>query len=86
MRVLPALFAVASIGISVKLILIPLGILAFLVFLLILGAFGLFSALAIISAFGWVFGHLTGRSRRPRGDEARRSTALAASRGLFLRR
>jgi hypothetical protein len=51
----------------VKLILIPLGILAFLVFLLLLGGFGLLCALAIISAFTWLFRFLTG----PRGGRAR---------------
>jgi hypothetical protein len=69
----PALIAVASIGISLKLILLPLGILAFLVFLLILGAFGLFSALAIISAFTWLFRLLTG-TRKGRSREPARAT------------
>jgi hypothetical protein len=70
--VLPALLAVASVGLSLKLIFIPLGILAFLLFLLALGGFGLVSALAIISAITWLFRLLTG-SRRRQAREADRS-------------
>jgi hypothetical protein len=83
--VLHLLVVVASLGISLKLILIPLGILAFLAFLLLLGAFGLFCALAIIGGIGWVFGRLTGRPRERRAAAGGRPIA-AAGRRLLLRK
>jgi hypothetical protein len=82
--VLEALLVAVSVGFSVKLILIPLGILAFLLFLLLLGAFGLGCALAVIGTLGWIVGRLTGR----RGRRAARATdpIAATGRRLFLRR
>jgi hypothetical protein len=53
-----------------KLILLPLGILAFLIFLLILGAIGLGVSLMVIAVVSWTFRVLSGRHRprlrRPR--------------------
>lgn len=75
-------------AVSVKVLLIPLGILAFIVFLLLLGAFGLFSALAIIGSIGWAFGKLTGRSgrRRAAGTVPSPNPVAATGRRLFFRR
>jgi hypothetical protein len=59
---------------SVKILLIPLGILAFLLFLLIVGAIGLGVALGVISALSWIV-------RAPRRRLARARSARAAKRG-----
>jgi hypothetical protein len=59
---------------SAKLLLVPLGILAFLLFLFILGAIGLGIALGVISALSWVV-------RAPRRRLARARSARAARRG-----
>ncbi len=53
-----------------KVLLIPLAILAFVVFLLILGAIGLAVALGVIWVLGKVGGFLTGRNRRQRRARA----------------
>jgi hypothetical protein len=68
------------------LLLLPLGILAFLIFLLFVGAFGLFCATVVIGSVGWVFGKLTGRGRRRReaGAPAVQSPAIATRRRLFF--
>jgi hypothetical protein len=85
--VLPALVAVASFAISLKLILIPLGILAFLAFLLLLGGFGLISALAIISAVTWLFRLVTGTApEKGRDGEVGRSRGAFPARGRTLLR
>lgn len=72
------------------LLLLPLGILAFLVFLLFVGAFGLFCALVVIGSVGWVFGKLTGRGRRRRATGtapvAAESPVAATGRRFFFRR
>ncbi len=58
--------ALIAAGSLLKLLIIPLGGLAFLLFLLVLGAFGLFVSLGLISALSWVFRRLTGRRPRSR--------------------
>lgn len=74
------------------LLLLPLGILAFLIFLLCAGAFGLFCALLVISSVGWVFGKLTGRGRRKReagttpAPATAESPVAATGRRFFFRR
>lgn len=52
---------------STKILLIPLGILAFLLFLLVLGAIGLGIALGVISALSWIV-------RAPRRHQAKRAS------------
>jgi hypothetical protein len=66
--------AFAPLFASAKLLLVPLGILAFLLFLFILGAIGLGIALGVISALSWIV-------RAPRRRLARVKSARAAKRG-----
>jgi hypothetical protein len=63
--------ALALVLASAKVLLIPLGIIAFLLFLLILGAIGLTIALSLISALSWAF--RTPSRRMARLRSARRS-------------
>jgi len=53
----------------VKVLLIPVAILAFVLFLLVLGAIGLVVALSIIWVLGRIGSLLTGRGRRRRARE-----------------
>jgi hypothetical protein len=48
------LAVVASVAASAKLLLLPLGILAFLLFLMLMGALGLGVAMSMISAVSWL--------------------------------
>jgi hypothetical protein len=50
----------------VKFLLIPLGIVAFVLFLLLLGAIGLFAALAVLWVFGRLWGLVNRRGYQPR--------------------
>jgi hypothetical protein len=62
----------------VKVLLVPLAIVAFVLFLLAIGAFGLFVSMAVISAFGQLWrgisgsGRLVGRGRRRLSRRGRR--------------
>lgn len=47
----------------VKFLLIPLAALAFVLFLLIVGAIGLFVSMAVISAAGWIWRGISGGGR-----------------------
>ena len=47
----------------VKVLLVPLAILAFVLFLLVIGAFGLFVAMAVISALGQLWRAVSGGGR-----------------------
>jgi Flp pilus assembly protein TadB len=49
----------------VEILLIPLGVLVFILFLLVLGAIGLGAAMAVLGAFGWLWRLVNrGESRR----------------------
>jgi hypothetical protein len=70
--------AVALSLVSVKLLLIPLGIFAFLIFLLILGGLGLACALGLISLVSWlIWMPARRRGGRPSAHRSARSTAEA---------
>jgi hypothetical protein len=61
-----------------KILLIPVAILAFIVFLIVLGAIGLGVAFVIISLVRWIWRTLSRAERRREAREARRARALDA--------
>lgn len=61
-----------------KLLLVPVAIIAFIIFLIVLGAIGLGVAFVIISTVRWIWRFVTRAERRRQRREARQAQALDA--------